>query len=106
MGRSDLIARVSEERFVCTAVSCFHTITHHLLSLFYTHNTGHGKIPFTELAKLAGQRWNYLSEARKAPYKEVAEIDRARYSKEKAHTAKALKDEAKKKRKERKEEFM
>jgi len=46
------------------------------------HRKTHGKINFTTLSKLIGQRWKQLPEDRKNFYREVAAIDLERYQRE------------------------
>lgn len=46
------------------------------------HRKTHGKINFTTLSKLIGQRWRALSEERKNFYRQVASIDLERYQRE------------------------
>eukprot|EP00579_Thalassiosira_antarctica_P032819 CAMPEP_0201994374 /NCGR_PEP_ID=MMETSP0905-20130828/2236_1 /ASSEMBLY_ACC=CAM_ASM_000554 /TAXON_ID=420261 /ORGANISM="Thalassiosira antarctica, Strain CCMP982" /LENGTH=458 /DNA_ID=CAMNT_0048549333 /DNA_START=31 /DNA_END=1407 /DNA_ORIENTATION=+ len=66
------------------------------------HRKSHGKVSFTTLAKTVGQRWRELPEEQKKKYKDLAEIDRARYRKEKAAIGKVLREAAKEQRKEAK----
>ena len=66
------------------------------------HRKSHGKVAFTTLAKTVGQRWRNLPEENKKRYKQMAEIDRTRYRKEKASIGKVLREQAKKERKEAK----
>lgn len=66
------------------------------------HRKSHGKVAFTALAKTVGQRWRELEEEKKTKYKDLAEIDRTRYRTEKAAIAKALREDAKKQRREAK----
>jgi len=52
------------------------------------HRKTHGKINFTTLSKLIGQRWKALSDEQKNFYREVAAIDLERYQSElREHTA-------------------
>lgn len=46
------------------------------------HRKTHGKINFTTLSKLIGQRWKQLPEDRKNFYREVAAVDLERYQRE------------------------
>ena len=46
------------------------------------HRKTHGKINFTTLSKLIGQRWKQLPDERKNFYREVAAIDLERYQRE------------------------
>ena len=46
------------------------------------HRKTHGKINFTTLSKLIGQRWKSLPDDRKNFYREVAAIDLERYQRE------------------------
>ena len=64
------------------------------------HRKSHGKVAFTTLAKTVGSRWRELSDDEKKRYKDLAEMDRARYRKEKASVGKAAREEAKRERKE------
>ncbi|KAL7464145.1 hypothetical protein ACHAXS_009351 [Conticribra weissflogii] len=64
------------------------------------HRRTHGKVAFTTLAQTVGKRWRELPEEKKKKYRELAEMDRARYRKEKQARGKALREEAKRQRKE------
>ena len=64
------------------------------------HRRTHGKVAFTTLAQTVGKRWRELPEEKKVKYKELAELDRARYRQEKQARAKALREESKRQRKE------
>lgn len=66
------------------------------------HRKSHGKVSFTTLAKTVGHRWRELPEEQKKEYEDLADIDRARYRKEKAAVGKVLREEAKKQRKQTK----
>ncbi|KAL7476344.1 hypothetical protein ACHAW6_002215 [Cyclotella cf. meneghiniana] len=64
------------------------------------HRKTHGKVAFTTLAQTVGRRWKELPEEAKKRYKGLAELDRERYKKEKMAMQKALREEAKRLRKE------
>ena len=64
------------------------------------HRKTHGKVAFTTLAQTVGRRWKELPEPAKKRYKDLAELDRERYKKEKMAMQKALREEAKRLRKE------
>jgi len=64
------------------------------------HRRTHGKVAFTTLAQTVGKRWRELPEEKKKKYRELAEMDRARYRNEKQARGKALREEAKRQRKE------
>ncbi|KAL3783118.1 hypothetical protein HJC23_012454 [Cyclotella cryptica] len=64
------------------------------------HRKTHGKVAFTTLAQTVGRRWKELPEEAKKRYKDLAELDRERYKKEKTAMQKALREEAKRLRKE------
>ena len=66
------------------------------------HRKSHGKVAFTVLAKTVGLKWREMSEEKKKRYKDLAEIDRERYRKEKSVIGKQLREEAKKQRREAK----
>jgi hypothetical protein len=58
------------------------------------HRKTHGKITFTTLSKLIGQRWRQLPEVEKNFYKEVAKADLMRYHDELATTVPKKQDMA------------
>ncbi|KAL7554323.1 hypothetical protein ACHAWF_017767 [Thalassiosira exigua] len=68
------------------------------------HRKSHGKVAFTSLAKTVGQRWRELPDKEKAKYKDLAEIDRARYRKDKAAEGRALREEVKRLKREARKE--
>jgi hypothetical protein len=59
------------------------------------HRKTHGTIGFTSLVQTISKMWRALSEEDKVKYKEVAELDRERYKKEKARVLKEKREDAK-----------
>ncbi|KAL9179596.1 hypothetical protein ACHAXT_008886 [Thalassiosira profunda] len=62
------------------------------------HRKSHGKVAFTALAKTVGAKWRALDEAGKKKYRDIADIDRERYRREKAALGKKVRSNVSRKR--------